>query len=140
MANLFNSNRLSMSRSVILYYWKRSHRNAAEMARMTKISERTIRYNIAKIGEQDSVEHRSGNGRPRKITPESSIAIDKWIRKNNEITTKEKRGKIAGRQKSQCISMGGAASASSNGLQKHFTSSDAYVDKRGKREAGSMGM
>jgi transposase len=56
---------------------------------MTKISERTIRYNIAKIGEQDSVEHRSGNGRPRKMTPESRIVIGQWIRKNNEITTKE---------------------------------------------------
>jgi len=35
------------------------------------------------------VEHRSGNGRPHKITPESSITIGQWTQRNNEITTKE---------------------------------------------------
>ncbi len=64
IANFSNRHRLSTSRSVILYYWKRGLRNATEMTRMTKISERTIRYNIAQFGEQDSVEHRSGNGQP----------------------------------------------------------------------------
>jgi transposase len=64
------------------------------MTRMTKISERTIRYNIAQFGEQDSVEHRSGNGRPYKITPESSIAIGQWSRRNNEIKTKEIADKL----------------------------------------------
>ena len=35
------------------------------------------------------MEHRRGNGRPRKITPTASIAIGQWIRRNNEITAKE---------------------------------------------------
>ena len=64
-----------MRRSVILYFWEQGYRNAAEIARLTKISERTDRYNIVKINEQGSVEHRGGKGRPRKINPGSSIAI-----------------------------------------------------------------
>jgi transposase len=59
------------------------------MTHIIKIFERTIRYNIARFGEQDSVEHGSGNGRPYQITPESSIVIGQWIRRNNEVTTKE---------------------------------------------------
>ncbi|CAF1199526.1 unnamed protein product [Rotaria sordida] len=38
------------------------HRCAAEIARQTKIPVRTIRYNLAKIRKEGSVEHRRGNG------------------------------------------------------------------------------
>jgi transposase len=83
-----------MRRSVILHFWEQDYRNAAEIARLTKISERAVRYNIVKIKEQGSVEHRSGKGRLRKINLSSSIAIGQWIRRNNEITTKEIADKL----------------------------------------------
>ena len=35
------------------------------------------------------MEHRRGNGRPRKITAEDSRAIGQWIRRNDEITASE---------------------------------------------------
>jgi transposase len=65
------------------------HRCAAEIARQTKISVRTIQYNLAKIRKEGSVEHRRGNGRPRKISAEDNVAIGQWIRRNNEITSTE---------------------------------------------------
>ncbi len=83
------NNHLSTQRSVILHYYNLGHRCAAEIARKTKISVRTIRYNLAKIRKEGSVEHRRGNGRLRKITAEHNIAIGQWIRRNNEINSKE---------------------------------------------------
>jgi transposase len=82
-------NHLSTHRSVILHYYNLGHRCAAEIARRTKIPVRTIQYNLAKIRKEGSVEHRRGNGRPRKITVKNSIAIGQWIRRNNEITAEE---------------------------------------------------
>jgi transposase len=84
-----NNNGLSIHRSVILHYYNLGHRCAAEIARQTKIPVRTIRYNLAKIKDDGGVEHRRGNGRPRKIKLEDNRAIGQWIRRNNEITAKE---------------------------------------------------
>ncbi len=47
-----------------------------------------------KIKEQGCVEHRGSKGRSRKINPESSISIGQWIRRNNEVTTKEISDKL----------------------------------------------
>lgn len=96
-------NRLSTNRSVILHYWNKGYRCAAEIARRTKIPVRTVRYNIAKLKQRNSVDHRGGNGRHRKITPEDSIAIGQWIRRNNEITARELVTKL-GRERHRNVS------------------------------------
>ncbi|CAM4989109.1 unnamed protein product, partial [Rotaria socialis] len=80
---------LSTHRSVILHYYNLGHRCAAEIARQTKIPVLTVRYNLVKIKKEGGVEHRRGNGRPRKITLEDNRAIGQWIRRNNEITAQE---------------------------------------------------
>ena len=89
MRSKVNNNHLSTHRSVILHFYNRGHRCAAEIARQTKIPVRTVRYNLAKTKKEGRVEHRRGNGRPRKIASEDSVAIGQWIRRNNEITAKE---------------------------------------------------
>ena len=89
MQSKVNNNRLSTRRSVILPYCNLGHRCAAEITRQTKIPIRTVRYNLAKIKKEGGVEHRCGNGRPRKITAEDSRAIGQSIRRNNEITASE---------------------------------------------------
>ncbi|CAF3374009.1 unnamed protein product [Rotaria socialis] len=66
---------LSTHRSVILHYYNLGHRCAAEIARQTKIPVLTVRYNLVKIKKEGGVEHRRGNGRPRKITLEDNRAI-----------------------------------------------------------------
>ena len=89
MGDRSKDNHWLTSRSTILHFWQQGYRNAAEIARITKIPERTVRYNIAKIRDEGSVEHRGGNGRPRKITASNSIVIGQWLRRNNELTSKE---------------------------------------------------
>ena len=53
---------LSTHRSVNLHCYSLGHRCAAEIARQTKTSMRTIRYNLTKIRKECSMEHRCGNG------------------------------------------------------------------------------
>jgi hypothetical protein len=89
MGDLSNDNHWSTSRSTILHFWQQGHRNAAEIARITKIPERTLRYNITKIQYESSVEYRGGNGRTRKITRANSVLIGQWLRQNNEINSRK---------------------------------------------------
>lgn len=89
MHSKVNNNHLSTHRSTILHFYNLGHRCAAEIARQTKIPVRTVRYNLEKIKKEGGVEHRCGNGRPRKIKPEDAQAIGQWIRRNNEITAQE---------------------------------------------------
>ena len=42
-----------------------------------------------KISQQSNVEHRGGNGRPRKIPANINLSIGQWIRRNKEITAKQ---------------------------------------------------
>ena len=89
MVNKLNDSPLSTNRSVILHFYSTGYRCAAEIARRTKVPVRTVRYNVVKIRRQGNVEHRDGNGRPRKILPNINPSIGQWIRKNKEITVKK---------------------------------------------------
>ncbi|CAF1253034.1 unnamed protein product [Rotaria sordida] len=89
MAPKVKVNHRSTHRSVTLHYYNLGHRCAVEIAQQTKIPVRTIQYNLAKIRKEGGVEHRRGNGRPRKISADGNMAIGQWIRRNNEITAKE---------------------------------------------------
>ena len=75
MAKKVKVNQLSLQCSVILHYRKQGYRSTADIARLSKIPLCTVYYNIEKIKEQGTVEHRRGNGRHQKIKPEDSIAI-----------------------------------------------------------------
>ena len=44
---------------------------------------------MVKIRHQGNVEHRGGNGRPRKILANINLSIGQWIRRNKEITVKQ---------------------------------------------------
>ncbi|CAF1666614.1 unnamed protein product [Rotaria magnacalcarata] len=60
------------------------HRSPATIARITKIPIRTVKYNIVKIKNQGTIEDR-----PRKVTANDDIALDQWIRRNNETKSQE---------------------------------------------------
>ena len=94
MSRRSNDNRLSTNRSVILHFWKQGDLSTAEIARLSKIPVRTVRYNIAKIEKYGTMNHRGGSGRTRKIKHEDSIAIGQWIRRNKEITAEEITDKL----------------------------------------------
>ena len=75
MVNKLNDPPLSTNRSVILRFYSPGYRCAAEIARRTKVSVRTVRYNVVKIRHQGNVEYRGGNGRPRKIRANINLSI-----------------------------------------------------------------
>ncbi len=85
---------MKTKRSTILHFWNNGHRSPATISRITKIPVRTIKYNIAKIKEQGTVENSPLNGRPRKIIANDNKALGQWIRRNNEATSKELAQKL----------------------------------------------
>ena len=88
------SNSLKTRRSAILHFWNNSHRSPATISRITKTPLRTVKYNIRKIKQQDTIEDRPRKGRSRTITASDSIALGQWIRRNNEATSKELAQKL----------------------------------------------
>ncbi len=89
-----NISSLNTRRSTILHYWNHGHRSPATIANITKIPIRTVKYNIAKIKEQGTIEDRPRTGRPRKINGNDSKALAQWIRRNNESTSNELAQKL----------------------------------------------
>jgi transposase len=85
---------LKTRRSSILHFWENGYRSPSTIARLTKISIRTIKYNIAKIKQQGTVDDRIRTGRPRKVSSADNKALGQWIRRNNEITAKEMAQKL----------------------------------------------
>ena len=85
---------LSNTQISILHYWSNGIRSAHFIHRQTKIPLSTVKYNIKKLKETNSLKHRGGNGRPRVINSAGSRAIDQYIRRNNETTLKEIKEKF----------------------------------------------
>ena len=84
-----NLNSTKTKRSAILHFWNNGQRSPAVISRITKTPVRTGKYNIKKIKEQGTIEDRSHNDRPRKITASDNKALGQWIRRNNEAVSKE---------------------------------------------------
>ena len=94
MSQQRKSNSLKTRRSAILHFWNNGHRSPTTISRITKTSLRTVKYNIRKIKQQGTIEDRPRKGRPRTIAASDSIALDQWIRRNNEATSKELAQKL----------------------------------------------
>ena len=54
----------------------------------------TVKYNIKKLKEINSLKHRGGNGRPCVINSADSRPIHQYIRRDNETTLKEIKEKF----------------------------------------------
>ena len=89
-----NLNSMKTKRLTILHFWNNGQRSPTTIARLTKIPIGTVKYNIAKIKKQATVEERPRSGRPRKLTANDNKALGQWIRRNNETTTKELAEKL----------------------------------------------
>ena len=83
------SNSWKTRRSAILDFWNNDHRSPAAISHITKTPLRTVKYNIRKIKQQGTIEDQPRKGRSRMSTTSDSIALDQWIRRNNEATSKE---------------------------------------------------
>jgi len=94
MSRISCQNHLSNQRSVILHYWNLGYRCGTDIARVTNIPVRTIRYNLAKLQKLRTVEHRRGNGRPRKIGSSDHLAIGQWLRREKNLSAKKIQQRI----------------------------------------------
>ena len=84
-----NLNSRKTKHSTILHFWNSGERSATTNSPTTKISLRTVKYNIAKTKQQGRVEDRSRSDRPCKLTINDNEALSQWIQRNKQITTKE---------------------------------------------------
>ena len=89
-----NLNSRKMKHLTILHFWNNEERSATTISRTTKTSLRTVKYNIAKIKQQSRIEDRPRSGRPRKLTINDNKALNQWIQRNKQITTKELAEKL----------------------------------------------
>ena len=71
-----------MKHSIVLHFWNNEERSATTIPCTTKISLRTVKYNIAKIKPQDRVEDRPRSDRPHKLTINENKALSQWIQRN----------------------------------------------------------
>lgn len=81
-------------RSTILHFWNNGERSPKAISRITKIPLGTVKYNIAKIKQQGTIEERPRSGRPHTLTINDNKALGQWIRRNNETTTQELAEKL----------------------------------------------
>ena len=76
-------------RQTINHHWLNDTCTAGEIQQLTGIPLRTVQYNIKKLKEMGSVEHKRGNGRKSKVTQNISKAIGQNLRRNNAISTRQ---------------------------------------------------
>ncbi|CAG8750318.1 13044_t:CDS:1, partial [Acaulospora morrowiae] len=62
-----------------------------------EVTPSTIRYNVKKIVEAGSIDHKGGNGRANKITKNIAKIIGQYIRKNNTISVHKIANKLEAR-------------------------------------------
>ena len=73
---------------MILHYWEKEIREAPKIQSLTKISMRTIYYNLKKIREKGDVKHRGGNGHKKIITNTNACRIGQYVQRNLTISIK----------------------------------------------------
>ena len=95
MSVISSMTHLSNAQTFILHYWSNGIWSDHFIHRQTKIPLSTVKYNIKKLKETNSLKHRGGNGRPRVINTADSRAIAQYIRRDNETTLKEVKEKLS---------------------------------------------
>ena len=83
------NSQLEAQRQTIIYYWLNSTCSAMEIHQKTGIPIRTIRYNLKKLKETGTIEHRRGNRRKMKVIQSISRIIGQQVRRNNTISTRQ---------------------------------------------------
>ncbi|GBB92895.1 hypothetical protein RclHR1_20770001 [Rhizophagus clarus] len=71
----------------IKHHWLNDIHTVEKIHKLIRISLRTVQYNVKKLKETGSVEHKRGNGQQSKVTQTISQAIGQNVRQNNTIST-----------------------------------------------------
>ena len=70
----------------LLHFWNQGIRSVPELSRLTGLPIRTTRYNVNKLKENNTLEHRCGNGRKSKVDVNAAKAIGQYIRRDSSIS------------------------------------------------------
>ena len=70
MAQQRKSNSIETRCSAIIHFWNNGQRSPAAISRITKTPLRTVKYNITKVKQQDTIEDL-----PRKATASDNVAL-----------------------------------------------------------------
>jgi transposase len=73
----------------ILYWWNQGVRSATTIAPKTKVPVSTVHDNLKKLKNKGNLDRKNGSGRKRLITKGHSQSIGQYLRRNNELTTKD---------------------------------------------------
>ncbi|CAG8825997.1 25571_t:CDS:1, partial [Dentiscutata erythropus] len=84
----------NMHAETIKHLWDIGIRNASEIKQRTNIPTSTIYYNIVKLKKTGSIAHKKRQGRPKKITAESSRAIAQFVRRNPSVSSRTLANKL----------------------------------------------
>src|SRR5438874_8612751 len=79
--------RLEAQRQTILHYWLSSTQSPKEIQQKTNIPIHTIKYNLKKLRDTKTVEHRKGNGCTSKVTQNMSHSIGQYVHQNTAVST-----------------------------------------------------
>ena len=121
---------LSNAQISILHYWSNGIRSARFIHRETKIPLSTVKYNIKKLKETNSLKHRGGNGRPRVINSAGSRAFAQYIHRNNETTLKEIKEKLSKTHERSVSLPTISRHLRNHGYREYFTCQPAHANGR----------
>ena len=57
-----------------------------ELIRLTKLPISTVRYNVEKLKKTGTLEHKGGNGRPKKITANIAKTVGQYVRRDTSVS------------------------------------------------------
>src|SRR5437763_2585702 len=92
------NSRLEAQRQTILHYWLSGTQSPKEIHQKTNIPIRTIKYNLKKLRDTKTVEHRKGNGRTSKVTQSVSRSIGQYVHRNTAVSTRQLVSKVQATQ------------------------------------------
>ena len=70
----------------LLHYWNEGICSVPELAKLTKLPISTVRYNVEKLKKTGTLEHKGGNGRPKKITANLAKTVGQYVRRDTSVS------------------------------------------------------
>ena len=70
----------------LLHHWNEGISSVPELTKLTKLPVSTVRYNVEKLKRTGTLEHKGGNGRPKKITANIAKTVGQSIRRDTSIS------------------------------------------------------
>src|SRR5437588_11707826 len=78
----------------LLHHWNEGISSVPELTKLTKLPVSTIRYNVEKLKKTGTLEHKGGNGRPKKITANVAKTVGQYVRRDTSVSLRSLATKL----------------------------------------------